>query len=70
MSEIKLMQDIVNGKLIATGKGGEFKNTPWATVVFNVDTDDLIDLEYYHTEEEAKRGHENTVMYFAERKES
>ena len=39
MSEIKLMQDIVNGKLIATGKGGEFKNTPWATVVFNVDTD-------------------------------
>ena len=59
-----MMTDIVNGKLIATGKGGGDKRMPWATVVFNIENDDLIDCEWYFTEEDAKQGHENTVEFF------
>ena len=64
---MNLMKTIVNGKLIVTGRGGEDKNMPWVTLVFNIEKDDLIDLEYYFNEEEAKVGHEDTVAYFSER---
>ena len=62
-----LMQDIVNGILIATGRGGEFKNTPWVTLVINIAKDDIMDLEYYFNEEEAKIGHENMIAYFSDK---
>ena len=61
---MELMKEIVDGKLIVTGKGGENKNMPWVTLVFNVAKNDLIDLEYYFNEDEAKQGHENTIEYF------
>lgn len=61
---MELMKEIVNEKLIVTGKGGEDKRMPWVTLVFNVKTNDLIDVEYYFNKEEAKQGHENTIEYF------
>ena len=63
---MKLMTDVVNGILIATGKGGKDPKMPWATVVFNIGNDDLIDCEWYFTEDDAKAGHENTVAYFSD----
>lgn len=63
---MELMTDIVNGILIATGKGGEDPKMPWATVVFKIETDDLIDCEWYFTEEDARIGHANTVAYFSD----
>ena len=62
---MKLQQDIVNGKLIATGRGGNEKNMPWCTVVFDIKTDDLIDCEWYFTEEDAKAGHDSNINYFS-----
>ena len=63
---MELMKEIVNDKLIVTGKGGEDKNMPWVTLVFNIETDDLVDLEYYSNKDEAKQGHENTIRHFRE----
>lgn len=59
-----IRNDVVDGKLIVTGKGGGDNRMPWVTLVFNIAKDDLIDLEYYFNEEEAIRGHEDTVIYF------
>ena len=59
-----MIQDIVNEKLIITDKGGGDKRMPWVTLVFNIEKDDLIDLEYYFNEDEARKGHEDTVQFF------
>ena len=52
-----MITDIVNGKLIATDKGGGQPGMPWATVVFDISTDELIDVKFYENEERARLGH-------------
>lgn len=52
-----MITDIVNGKLIATGKGGKEPGTPWATLVFDLETDALLDVKWYETENDARQGH-------------
>ena len=54
---MKLLQNIVNEKLIATGKGGDQEDAPWVTLVFDVKKDELLDLTYYDNEDDAVRGH-------------
>lgn len=54
---MELITDIADGKLIATGRGGNKPGTPWATVIFDVKTDALIDVKWYATENEAKAEH-------------
>lgn len=58
---MNLMTDIVNGKLIATGKGGGKPGMPWATLVFSIETDELLDIKWYSSEERARLGHWESI---------
>ena len=60
----KLLQNIVNGKVIATGKGGHEPGKPWATVVCDIKSKELIYVTWYENEELARLGHRQTRLKF------
>ncbi len=65
---MNLLKEIVNGRLIVTGKGGGDKHLPLMTLVFDIETDALIDLEYYESEEDAMAGHQEAIEYYTKEK--